>query len=67
MAILISPEKRVIVQGITGREGIARTRLMKNYHTQVVGGMTPGNECHFLGNKGGRIELPIAGPGEMRD
>ncbi len=42
MAILISPEKRVIVQGITGREGITRTRLMKNYHTQVVGGVTPG-------------------------
>src|SRR5687768_8692001 len=42
MAILIDPTKRVIVQGITGREGIARTRLMKNYHTQVVGGVTPG-------------------------
>jgi len=42
MSILIDPGKRVIVQGITGREGIARTRLMKNYHTQVVGGVTPG-------------------------
>jgi succinyl-CoA synthetase alpha subunit len=42
MAILINPEKRVIVQGITGREGIARTRLMKGYHTQVIGGVTPG-------------------------
>lgn len=42
MAILITPEKRVIVQGITGREGIARTRLMKGYYTQVVGGVTPG-------------------------
>lgn len=42
MAILINPDKRVIVQGITGREGMTRTRLMKNYHTQVVGGVTPG-------------------------
>lgn len=42
MAILITPEKRVVVQGITGREGIARTRLMKGYHTQIVGGVTPG-------------------------
>jgi succinyl-CoA synthetase alpha subunit len=42
MSILIDPGKRVIVQGITGREGIARTRLMENYHTQVVGGVTPG-------------------------
>lgn len=42
MAILIDPSKRVIVQGITGREGMTRTRLMKNYHTQIVGGVTPG-------------------------
>lgn len=42
MAILIDPTKRVIVQGITGREGMTRTRLMKQYHTQVVGGVTPG-------------------------
>src|SRR5690606_26311264 len=42
MAILVAPSKRVIVQGITGREGMTRTRLMKNYHTQIVGGVTPG-------------------------
>ncbi|MFN8375897.1 MAG: citryl-CoA lyase [Anaerolineae bacterium] len=42
MAILIDSKKRVIVQGITGREGMTRTRLMKGYHTQVVAGVTPG-------------------------
>lgn len=42
MSILIDPQQRVIVQGITGREGMARARLMKNYHTQIVGGVTPG-------------------------
>lgn len=42
MAILIDPTKRVIVQGITGREGMTRTRLMRGYHTQVVAGVTPG-------------------------
>jgi succinyl-CoA synthetase alpha subunit len=42
MAILIDPQQRVIVQGITGREGMARTRLMQGYHTQVVAGVTPG-------------------------
>ncbi len=42
MAILIDAHKRVIVQGITGREGMARTRLMRGYHTQIVGGVTPG-------------------------
>lgn len=42
MAILIDETKRVIVQGITGREGSARTRLMLEYGTRVVGGATPG-------------------------
>lgn len=42
MAILIDQAKRVIVQGITGREGQARTRLMLDYGTRVVGGVTPG-------------------------
>jgi len=42
MAILIDETKRVLVQGITGREGQARTRLMRDYGTKVVGGVTPG-------------------------
>src|SRR5258707_3170439 len=42
MAILINEKKRVLVQGITGREGRARTRLMREYGTNVVGGVTPG-------------------------
>lgn len=42
MSILIDETKRVLVQGITGREGMARARLMKDYGTQVVAGVTPG-------------------------
>src|SRR5213082_3478341 len=42
MAILIDETKRVLVQGITGREGQARTRLMREYGTNVVAGVTPG-------------------------
>lgn len=42
MAILIDETKKVLVQGITGREGQARTRLMLDYGTKVVGGVTPG-------------------------
>jgi len=42
MSILIDEQKKVIVQGITGREGQARTRLMLDYGTRVVGGVTPG-------------------------
>lgn len=42
MSILIDENKRVLVQGITGREGMARTRLMTEYGTKVVAGCTPG-------------------------
>ena len=42
MSILIDETKKVIVQGITGREGMARTRLMMEYGTRVVAGCTPG-------------------------
>src|SRR6476620_4160736 len=42
MAILIDEKKRVLVQGITGREGRARTKLMREYGTNVVAGVTPG-------------------------
>ncbi len=42
MSILIDETRRVIVQGITGREGRARTKLMKEYGTNIVGGVTPG-------------------------
>jgi succinyl-CoA synthetase alpha subunit len=42
MSILIDKTKRVLVQGITGREGMARTKLMREYGTNVVAGVTPG-------------------------
>jgi len=42
MAILIDETRRVLIQGITGREGMARTQLMMDYGTRVVAGCTPG-------------------------
>ncbi len=42
MAIWVSRETRVVVQGITGREGSFHTRLCREYGTQVVAGVTPG-------------------------
>jgi len=42
MAILVDETTRVLVQGITGREGRARARLMREYGTQLVAGCTPG-------------------------
>jgi succinyl-CoA synthetase alpha subunit len=42
LTILIDENTTVIVQGITGREGNARTRTMLDYGTKVLCGVTPG-------------------------
>jgi len=42
MAVLINRDTKVIVQGITGLHGAFHTKLMKEYGTQIVGGVTPG-------------------------
>ena len=42
MAILLDENTKVLVQGITGREGLARTRFMVAYGTRIVAGVTPG-------------------------
>ncbi len=42
MAILLDEKTKVIVQGITGREGSFHTKLMLDYGTKIVAGVTPG-------------------------
>src|SRR5512145_3111571 len=42
MAVLIDRDTRLIVQGITGREGTFHAKQAAAYGTQVVGGVTPG-------------------------
>jgi succinyl-CoA synthetase alpha subunit len=42
MSILVNEDTRVIVQGITGRDGSFHTRQMLDYGTRIVGGVTPG-------------------------
>jgi succinyl-CoA synthetase alpha subunit len=42
MSIFIDGETRLVVQGITGREGSFHTRQMMEYGTKVVAGVTPG-------------------------
>src|SRR5579863_4593933 len=42
MAILVNKNTRLIVQGITGREGTFHAKGAAAYGTQVVGGVTPG-------------------------
>jgi succinyl-CoA synthetase alpha subunit len=42
MSILVNKDTRLLVQGITGREGLFHTEQMLEYGTQVVAGVTPG-------------------------
>jgi len=49
MSILVNAETRLLVQGITGREGEFHSRAMLEYGTNIVAGMTPG--------KGGQTAL----------
>ncbi|MFN3729232.1 MAG: succinate--CoA ligase subunit alpha [Fimbriimonadaceae bacterium] len=42
MAILVDSQTRLLVCGMTGREGAFHTRQMVAYQTNVVGGVTPG-------------------------
>jgi succinyl-CoA synthetase alpha subunit len=51
MSILLSKESRVLVQGLTGREGSFHAEQMKAYGTNLVAGVSPG--------KGGSTQLGI--------
>jgi succinyl-CoA synthetase alpha subunit len=42
MGIFVDKQTRAIVQGITGAQGSFHTKLMLNYGTQIVAGVTPG-------------------------
>jgi succinyl-CoA synthetase alpha subunit len=42
MSILVDKKTKVVVQGITGNEGLFHTRQMLEYGTKIVAGMTPG-------------------------
>jgi succinyl-CoA synthetase alpha subunit len=52
LAILLRRGSQVVVQGITGRQGSFHTRLMLNYGTRIVAGVTPGKGgSEFFGVK----------------
>lgn len=48
MSILVGKNTRLLVQGITGREGAFHTLQMKEYGTNVVGGVTPGKGGEWI-------------------
>lgn len=53
MGVLVSNDSRLLVQGITGRDGSFHTHLMREYGTNIVAGVTPG--------KGGMVieDVPV--------
>ena len=50
MSILIDKETRLLVQGITGHEGMFHTRQMLDYGTNIVAGVTPGKGGDWVNN-----------------
>ena len=57
MAIFIDEKTRVIVQGITGRDGSFHAKQMMEYGTHIVGGVTPGKGGQTF--EGGGKSAPI--------
>jgi succinyl-CoA synthetase alpha subunit len=51
MSILADKDTRLIVQGITGNEGLFHTRAMVAYGTNVVAGVTPGKGGEWVDEK----------------
>src|SRR3972149_4732933 len=43
MAILVDEKTKVLIQGITGRSGVAFARRMVKFGTKLVGGVSPGH------------------------
>ena len=50
MSILVNEQTKVLVQGITGRDGSFHAQSMQEYGSQVVGGVTPGKGGQTVGN-----------------
>lgn len=53
MSVLVSRDTRLLVQGMTGREGEFHTRQMLEYGTNVVAGVTPGRGGQTL------LDVPV--------
>ena len=57
MSILITPETKIMIQGITGAFGGKHAQLSIDYGTQVVAGVTPGKGGQFFEHGAHRIPI----------
>jgi succinyl-CoA synthetase alpha subunit len=57
MSILISPDTKILIQGITGEFGARHTRLSLDYGTKVVAGVTPGKGGQFFEHAGHKVPI----------
>jgi succinyl-CoA synthetase alpha subunit len=57
MSILVTPETKILVQGITGDFGGRHARLSLDYGTKLVAGVTPGKGGQFFEHAGQRVPI----------
>ena len=57
MAILVKPDTKLLIQGITGEFGARHAKLSIDYGTQVVAGVTPGKGGQFFEHGGKKIPI----------
>jgi succinyl-CoA synthetase alpha subunit len=57
MSILVTPQTKVLVQGITGAFGARHTRLSLDYGTRVVAGVTPGKGGQTFEHGGKKVPI----------
>ena len=57
MSILITPETKILVQGITGAFGAKHAQLSLDYGTKVVAGVTPGKGGQFFEHKEHKVPI----------
>jgi len=57
MSILVDKNTRLVIQGITGREGSFHTTQMLEYGTNVVGGVTPGKGGQWFSTDSKKVPI----------
>lgn len=57
MAILVTPQTKLLIQGITGEFGARHAKLSIDYGTQLVAGVTPGKGGQFFEHGGKKVPI----------